>query len=201
MRAFIDRDTCFVLTGYSFTNLLKLTGIYGIHPSIDVTKISHFLASISKNVIRVEFETDYLEDLNVSIDRNLMVITNELIKVKKNCPTGIAAKWVDAQVKAAKRFGFYYLECTAFGKPGEIYGGFYVWGKYGYLMDTRSQKKFKGLMMYLERSEKFLGEFLWDGQGRDLWKNKYGFTWHGQFDLYHTSKSTELFKKAKKLGI
>jgi len=198
----INPRNCQKLTGYSWENLLSLTGIFGFHEKSEVLNGSVFKylrCEYMNEIVHVDIETDLVQELYVTIHLNSskIIFNNRVFSTNKL--KGLSLLKIISQVQAAHRLGFQYICLTAAGNPQtwpELCG-YFVWGKYGYLMANHGEKiRFRRLMNSKSRQNKILYDLLSDKpKGEDLWKNE-GFEWSGIFiitsDKNNKSESTSL---------
>lgn len=102
--------------------------------------------------------------------------------------SGIGTKLFANQVESAIEMGYQLIEVTA-GKSRSM-NGYYTWARLGYTMDDDSEGEFADLMYAYEREEQTLEELMRTKEGRAFWK-RYGFQWHGRFDLTSDSLHVE----------
>lgn len=195
----LTEENCKEETGYTFNDIFSLTGIYGVHPSIDLkaNRPKYYYGDIDDKKIVIYFETDLIKEMHVRIDLVTKVINNVLF-ISKTEGKGIGFKRLCNQVEAAQRLGFRYIQLHAWGgvdnKDEEPINsiGHIIWGKYGFLMyDKTEESSFLDLVKKHKREDKMLFEMVNNDPGLKIWE-KEGFDWRGKFYVEGDSLSLKI---------
>ena len=192
----LNEENCQTLTGHTFTQILSLSGLFGVHSPAQVFA-NRLECSIEENLVEIDFDSDLIAELYVTINLDNRIIRNvSFVSTQKL--KGISLHRVKAQVDAAMQFNMRHISLYAYGNFSliEKYTGYLVWGKYGYQMcDPLNIDSFHKLMRDNSREEKQLYPLLCDAVGFNIWKYD-GFSWYGQFITTPNSDSFEILKKA-----
>jgi hypothetical protein len=181
---------------YTQEEIVYLTGIAGVHPELQ--KEDNIKIEIYPYVdcIRVFLTSSAIKRLQIIIYPGNKYIDNQNIRSTKSI-TGIGSRWVYAQAREAERQAFKYLQAIAYKDDSgstEIWSGYIVWGKLGYLLYEDSIQDFERLMLRFGRSEKTLEELIKYPEGLTFWI-KEGFPWKAWFDLTKESESKRILNE------
>jgi len=185
----INDGNCFKLTGYTFEQILSLTGIRAIHSSAEISdlikdfEMSCYVSNRTK-VLTLDGETSKLKDFYVRIFLHEKFIINERF-YKKPDAQNVAIHRIYKQVITALELGFEYISTYAFGFAGDkqAHIGHIIWAKYGFLMaNERCRTDFHNLVKSNNRKDEYLHNLICEPTGLEIWK-KNGTPWQGVFHL------------------
>lgn len=117
-----------------------------------------------------------------------IVIHNDLFRVKKDGPRGVALRVLARQVREAQRAGVVELELLAYGGPNMPgWNGYYTWPRYGYDWQFSPGERIK-LQGTPFADARAVSDLMRTPEGRDWWKAN-GWTGNAIFDLQPDSNS------------
>jgi hypothetical protein len=189
-------------TGLDYIELISLTGIFGVHPKkeylslLDQRKIR---LSIKKNdaKVTIEYITPEIKFLRVDLHLSDKTIHIDYFRVA-NKSNHVGFPRLIAQVEAGRKVGFEKIDLLAFGnfENKDDWDGYYVWGKYGFLMYNEDDIKFfDEKMIENGRTDcKNINDLVLTKEGTELWI-KIGEEWLGEFNLELDSRSADIFNK------
>ncbi|MDX1956402.1 MAG: hypothetical protein SFU20_12805 [Chitinophagaceae bacterium] len=183
------------LTGLTREQWLCLTGFFGNpkikeHPfnesSMQIGGIYPELAIGCKDpVLLISF------DIKNRTIENIEILLEKTDQGKK---LGLHAHMF--QIEKARAVGFKSISLVAAGSGQEkddIFGGYNVWGKLGYTMQSDSQSEFLEKMKREGKEFECLHEIVLDEEHKSYWKEN-GISWDGEFDLNPQSHNHRLLK-------
>lgn len=210
----LDFDNCEGLTKYLLTDLISLTGYYGL--PFDGFKYEdniHFYAAYKERhkTVYIEFENVYIKEFVATIYLEDKIIENESIKKaeaneggKVKIPERLGLKMLISQINAAKKLGFSQLELLAWGgnknwhdktKPIDAcekeFTGYFYWGELGYTMVPSDITKFDFFKQSWNVEHPTLFDLLMDIEEKKVWYTNGGF-WSGYFEVNSTTDTQNI---------
>lgn len=200
----ITKNNCVSETGMDWYDLLSLTGIFGVHTKllhdqlINEGKMKQFNVRKDGDKIVVEYRTPEIKFLRVEIYLKSKKLKVDYFRVQ-NKENHVGFPRLIAQVEAARKFEYDEIELLAYVNPDhpDDWDGYYVWGKYGFLMFDQSEIEFFNDEMKkkgLDDKIKDIADLVSTPEGTEMWK-EYKRSWWGKFNLKDNSRSMEVFSK------
>lgn len=221
----IDEGNCKRLTTLELHELVELTGYLGLpYETFDVKDTKMFRAYRVRKGAEIWYKNSYFEEILVYVDcDNREWIENASImgakKGRRTLPhvpvkklSNLSMRLLQAQIKAARKFGFKTIELLAFGgnlnwidkskkvdRGPKKYNGYIVWGKLGYSMEDEYEVYFPSFLASWQKhisGKQFpnLFKMLKDPAGVKLWKAR-GGEWFGYFHVDVESPNVKMFKE------
>lgn len=147
METEISIDKCRTLTGFEYSDLLSLTGIFGAHRELEFFD----LAEQGLLKYRIFFSEDHI--LAVEITSPKIKILK--VEIRTSDEIYIDYSWLDnnykggdwgfkrliKQVEAAQHFNFKKITLWAYGNYSTFpdWAGYIIWGKYGFTMYRKDE--------------------------------------------------------------
>ena len=203
---YLNKYNCKRLTGYPFADILRLSGILGIHSAEELKSISVIYSQIDieGRIVTVEFQTDLLDEFIIRINLADKTIKDEKF-FSSGKKKGISFDWLVCQIETAKKLGFTRISLDAYKEKGNPkITGYIVWGRYGFVMTAKKDKLyFKNKMKELYDNQVISTNYrnlfeLLHSKDANVWGDEHGIDWLGEFDLSPSSASTKNFEKLKK---
>jgi len=187
---------------FSNAEIIALSGVLGIHNNLKDANLNLKIEIERKSdYIRLYITSVEIKELFVLIYPCNKVIHNESF-IKQTTRTGLAFEWVSTQVSFATLFPFKKLKGSAHRNDGDKktkWKGYFIWPKFGYVMEEEEENALKRQLNRDLRNEKNLQELFLTDDGIEYWI-KTGDTWKCLFDLDQNSTSRNILKKYKPSG-
>jgi hypothetical protein len=198
----LDKKNCLAITGFTFNEIIELSGLYGVHTEEDVElklgvgPIESLEVPFIKGSIIVYAKTNSLEKFEVEIQKSSQLIRDNLI-VSTGKERAVAARILKSQIRHALRKNIKTIVLHAYGNHSirEEFNGYVTWGKFGFEMDKFSFGRFNKLIKDHGRKERSLFELLQTEEGNSFWV-KYGDSWIAEMNLNTRSRSYKRFKRS-----
>jgi hypothetical protein len=181
-------------------DVIKLTGLTGIHPVFEKDDNINIEIFPYGDCVKIDVTSTTLNFLQVVIYFTAKHIDNKYIRKNRLNTANVAVNWVNAQTSQASERGYSFLIAEAFKDDtgtADIFCGYIIWGKMGYIIVGSSVKEFENLMREHNLRHTNLHNLLSSNGGLEFWTKK-GFSWEAKFDLKEDSESFRILNAYKR---